>query len=951
MNENTPPDNDAPDSPKASPGSKQEKQDLKQQAIKYKTFQHIFSGKDFDKNLTEKSISKKLKKSKSLERAYNRYLKALENNPNKKMIFPWDSATYRMLFWLSYWAPKVFKWGGLVVLVLFVINYIPGPTQHIIEVIVARAVYDTSPVQRLPETLETYAHSAKIVDSNGTIIKSYGKRQVTKQIPENVRKAILACEDHYLLPHKHNPWHVNTFLVHPGVSWINLFGAVKDTLFGKPRGASTIVMQNAKKILGNEERTIANKLEEIIIAYMMVSKFGKAKNLDFYINTVPVGSNIYGFPAAARNYFKKELNELDIQQLVTISAFIPNHYRQLAFYEIVNGKNFDELTEKKLFHAKEAMNKVNLALLYLRDLHEITEEEFLAWKLDSEESIRRIGFRDFRSPLYGEEEWTSWNVIKEVCSRNYNINGRIITGPQLILDERGDVVIETGVDLALVEKMKEIISEFLQSNKYRNILRARNIKTWEKDLERYQKRSPFPPYIDFDGFMDYLYRHINVGAAIVNRQGEIIAYVGGKEFLRGSDNNGSGKETEQSDVAREKNVIIDLMNKKAKTPPSSTIKPIIAYYTMVTQNTDLQASYPDKPLEYKYVDSVGKKIWLPRNWYNYEKPGTGKNRYLGRNYSLLEAQVQSVNTIFARLYSNRIIRNAMLIGFDEIGLEYNREDARYWPFGIGASNVPVQQWLGIYNAFLDGKYRAPSFVKRILINGKPVYERRRDPDIKPIHLFDAKKERENELLALYEVCNRGTGASMKTEFKYHKNLVSGKTGTAPENKSSLFVSHFNPYQDRTAHDNQTMTMIVAVTTNTGGYKSVGTSDQGPVKIAGRIYDYLFQKELRDMMDRKIENAKRTNIHFRNNHVYWANVNRYMEHLLNKKYNRDYIYRYIIGVDGYEEALEQILNSNNRIYSGKDGLFSKLVEYYCDQSKIVKMAPASAPDRKEKQAAR
>ena len=59
----------------------------------------------------------------------------------------------------------------------------------------------------------------------------------------------------------------------------------------------------------------------------------------------------------------------------------------------------------------------------------------------------------------------------------------------------------------------------------------------------------------------------------------------------------------------------------------------------------------------------------------------------------------------------------MLIGFDKIGLEYNHEDAKYWPFGIGASEVPVQQWLGLYNAFLDGYYRQPAFVKRILVDG------------------------------------------------------------------------------------------------------------------------------------------------------------------------------------------------------------------------------------------
>jgi len=37
------------------------------------------------------------------------------------------------------------------------------------------------------------------------------------------------------------------------------------------------------------------------------------------------------------------------------------------------------------------------------------------------------------------------------------------------------------------------------------------------------------------------------------------------------------------------------------------------------------------------------------------------------------------------------------------------------------------------------------------------------------------------------------------------------------------------------------------------------------------------------------------------------------------------------------ALQQVLNNNNRIYQGRDDLFKQLVDYYCRQEKIVKMA--------------
>ena len=63
---------------------------------------------------------------------------------------------------------------------------------------------------------------------------------------------------------------------------------------------------------------------------------------------------------------------------------------------------------------------------------------------------------------------------------------------------------------------------------------------------------------------------------------------------------------------------------------------------------------------------------------------------------------------------------------------------------------------------------------------------------------------------------------------------------------------------------------------------MGTSGNAPTKIAGRIYNHLFQQEMQEMMDKNIDKAKRTDTHFRNNQVYWANVNRYMDTLLTGK---------------------------------------------------------------------
>ena len=733
-----------------------------------------------------------------------------------------------------HWA-KALKWGCLSIGALAVINFMPGTAQHCLERYAARNISKTSIVQTIPDSPKPYGSSVKIVDANNNIIKSYGSRRFLKNIPEKAKEAVLACEDHYFRRHDNYPWYINAFMTHEGVSVYNLCGAIIDTFQGNKRGGSTIEMQNVKNILSYSKRNYFNKIKEIIQAYILSDKFGKDWNLDFYINNISMGNRISGLPAAADIYFGKKLRDLNMQQLVTLGSFIPNHNRQIALYEIAKGKDIDELNPSVRHHAKESINKINLALKHLRNLDEITDKEFRTWKIRDEQSIRNIGFIKLNLNYYGLEEWTARNITKEICSNEYEIDKRTVKGRDLLLNEKGHIIIETDVDMNLINNIKDNINQFLSSKDYDRILRRRNKNTWKKDMQYYIDRGIKPPYADFEGFMNYLHKHLNIGVIAINQWSNIVVYVGGKEF--GSQNS-SQKENSQQSRPTDRNIIHDLVNQKAKINAGSTIKPIIAYYAMAFEKMDLQTKLRDWPLEYKYNQSEKKEIWMPRNWYKYDE----KNPK-GKKYSLLDAQVKSINTIFARLYTNRSIRNALLTGFDKVGLEYNKEDARWWPYGIGAFDANVQKWLGIYAAFLDGYYQEPSFVKRILINGEAIYDKYEDLTKDPILLFDNEQIRKTEMGVLYEVCNRGLRRAIRPRFKDYTGLVSGKTGTESEQKSSLFISHFNPYKNRTLHSDKTLTMMVIATTNTGGYKKVGFSTECPVRLTGEIYKGIYQKEL------------------------------------------------------------------------------------------------------------
>ncbi|MFP4423771.1 MAG: transglycosylase domain-containing protein [Candidatus Woesearchaeota archaeon] len=781
------------------------------------------------------------------------------------------------------------------------VNYAPTPIQHKPFQYLARHIHNITDIKPIPESLQTYTHSAKIVDNKGQTLKSFGKRIIENHIPDHVKHGLLACEDQLYMKHPNKPWHVNNFLVHPGVSWYNLIGATISQLKGYNRGGSTIAMQNAKKILHNDQRTVKNKLKEIIYSYNLISSFGKEKNLTFYINTVPLGNNIYGFPAAAKNYFGKELQDINYQQVVALGATIPNHNRIQAFYSIINGKNISELSPSLQYHANKGINKMNLALENLHSLEEITDAEYHKWRIEDEKDIQGIGFREFKDPLYGKEEWATWNIIRTVASNTYNIDGREVSGRELLLEEEGDFVIKTDIDIDLTRKIKETAHQFTYSKEYEKTLRKRNKSTWLKDKKRYDN----PPYKDFEEFIEYTQDHLDIGIMAIDNEGDIITYIGGNKF-------------------REDGIIIDMMNRNATLYPGSTMKPIIAYYAMAFTGITPKTTFEDRPIELKFVESEGRRRWLPRNWYPYSS-----KRPLGARYSLEEAQVLSVNTIFARLYTKSIIQNSMQAGFESIGMEYNKEDANYWPFGIGASEMPVQDWLGIYSAFLDGQFKRPSFVKEITRNGKVIYSKENDPKKEPVLLFEDDYARKKELDILYEVCNNGSGKSMRSEFKQHTNLVSGKTGTESKERESLFISHFNPYHDRESHPEKTITMLVYFKTSTGGYKRIGMSTEGPTNVAGTIYNNLFFEELKEQSQAILDN---TDLHA--NDLYLANINHYIKTALEGTHDKEPINRHIHGVDGYTALLKQILHKENEIYKGKDDAFNKLIEFYC-QDKLIR----------------
>ncbi|MBN1284678.1 MAG: transglycosylase domain-containing protein [Anaerolineae bacterium] len=133
------------------------------------------------------------------------------------------------------------------------------------------------------------------------------------QIPQHLIDATIATED-------------ANYYSHPGVDlgaivrvlWINIQGG--EVL----AGGSTITQQVARNLLMDPEqraeRTLTRKLREAILAIRLTQTFSKDEVLLLYLNQTYYGNLAYGVEAAARVYFGRGVEELDLAQAALIAG-------------------------------------------------------------------------------------------------------------------------------------------------------------------------------------------------------------------------------------------------------------------------------------------------------------------------------------------------------------------------------------------------------------------------------------------------------------------------------------------------------------------------------------------------------------------------------------------------------------------------------------------------------
>ena len=98
-------------------------------------------------------------------------------------------------------------------------------------------------------------------------------------------------------------------------------------------GASTITMQLVKNVFLHREKTIARKIQEVLLTWWVESVMAKERILELYLNVIEYGPGVYGIRSAAEHYFGRAPSELGPAESAYLATILPNPKRFHVHWE------------------------------------------------------------------------------------------------------------------------------------------------------------------------------------------------------------------------------------------------------------------------------------------------------------------------------------------------------------------------------------------------------------------------------------------------------------------------------------------------------------------------------------------------------------------------------------------------------------------------------------------
>lgn len=574
--------------------------------------------------------------------------------------------------------------------------------------------------------------ASNVFSSDGELIGQYFRQNRIEininDVPDEFINALIATED-------------RKFYDHWGVDLERLVKAmVKNVFLMRREGASTITQQLSRNLYGfwsgkeSSYDIVVRKIREWITAVQIESNYTKKEILGMYFNISYFGRGAYGIEMAARTYFGKRFNELDLKEMAVLVAML----KSPVVYDPIRRYN-NSIQRRNLV----LFNMVQMNMLNRERYDQLKEEPIdLSFRETAE------GFKSNIAPHFVE-------YVRQQLSRMADKYGYDLYEDGLTIYTTLDTEMQRIAVNAAQTHLKEYQDMFDKRwnwNRNRATLNDmldkaikrrteyRNAVTNDEKNEIYQRLVKNVAFVDS---VQKIHQTIEVGFVCLDvTTGEIKAMVGGRDqqFRYGL------------------NHITQIRRQ-----PGSAFKPII--YTVAIDN-GLYPAYPilNQPFNYEG--------WEPQN---FDKSTSGF-------VTLRDALRRSLNIVSGRLIIEDHVKLWQVGRYaDRLGIKTKLD--LYPAISLGASEVtPLELTAAFATIANHGIYNEPISIVRIedkdgiVIDNFFTETREAIPEETAYIITDMMKS----------VIDAGTGVRIRSQFQFNRP-AGGKTGTTQEFADAWFV--------------------------------------------------------------------------------------------------------------------------------------------------------------------
>jgi len=546
-------------------------------------------------------------------------------------------------------------------------------------------------------------------------------------ISPHVVNALLATEDH-------------RFYDHSGMDPKRTARAMLSTLGGERQGGSTITQQLARNLYPREvgrAPTVTRKIKELITAFKIEAVYTKKEILETYLNTVPFLYNAYGIEMAARTYFDKSADKLDLVEAATLVGML----KGTSYYNPV-------------LNPERAVQRRNIVLGQMVKHKKLAKAQFdmLArkpLKVDFERQPEFDGLaphlaQNIKRWLIDWADRNDYNIYADGLVVRTTIDSRLQKFANEAVQRQGAVLQRVADrELAGLWSKKDLLDTFIRETPEYKAALAEGLG----EEEALQKLRGDPAFV---AALQREKTRIQAGFIVTDpNNGHVKAWVGSRDY--------------QQD--KFDHVV------QARRQPGSTFKPFVyaAAFEAGARPTD---TYIDQEVEF-VVDRD--KTWKPTDMH-----GT-----TGLPMTLREGLVKSKNTITVQVAQqvgvSRIAQVARSMGVRQSPLQ------QVPSLALGTSPVTLRELASAYATIANGgSYIEPVVIRTVEDRHRNILEvvHPRAPE----HGLSSDVA-ETLLDVMRGVIDEGTAVGMRARFGLPSELdLAGKTGTTQKNTDGWFVA-------------------------------------------------------------------------------------------------------------------------------------------------------------------